>query len=184
MKVVLLLLTITSTLFGRLNEDIVALEARYGPPTFVWSSPGSAETFALFNFQGRTIWTVLSEGDCAFESINFGPTKVYSNEQATKLGSETGKFIIGLLSSAYDWPEKDAAEVCAKFDVPISHGDMIAKYTLDVTVLRLENTWKSQVIVMTKEMKDEPFRLKISKALAAGLESLEKKERKSKADGF
>tara|TARA_R110002049_G_scaffold185009_1_gene353250 strand:+ start:167 stop:595 length:429 start_codon:yes stop_codon:yes gene_type:complete len=142
MRILCILLATSTCAFARLNEDIIALESRYGAPTFVWSSLGSAETFAAFDFQGRVIWAVLSEGECVAESINFGPTKVYSSEQASKLGADTAKFILGLLNSAYNWPEKEAASVCEKIDTPITYGEMIAKYTFDVNALEFENTYK------------------------------------------
>ncbi|MFN7564973.1 MAG: hypothetical protein ACK5TH_24615, partial [Prosthecobacter sp.] len=87
-SIIIITLLFSNLLYGRINEDIVALESRYGKATFVHSAEGSDGTFATFNFQGKDILAVLIEGDCVLEVIEIGPEKLYSNSDAERVTDE------------------------------------------------------------------------------------------------
>lgn len=181
---IIAILLFSSLLYGRINEDIVALESRYGKATFVHSSEDSDGTFATFNFQGKNISAVLIEGDCVMEVIEIGPEKLYSNSDAERVTDESVKFAVGLLESVYNWPKEAALKVIQQLGEPVTYGEMRAKLEIDGVAVKTTETFKAQVIVMTKDMEDDSYRMKVATVFASGLVAKSEKSRAQKAAGF
>jgi hypothetical protein len=183
-SIIIITLLFSNLLYGRINEDIVALESRYGKATFVHSAEGSDGTFATFNFQGKDILAVLIEGDCVLEVIEIGPEKLYSNSDAERVTDESVKFTVGLLESVYNWPKDEALKVIQQLGEPVTHGEMRAKLEIDGVAVKTTETFKAKVIVMTKDMEDDTYRMKVAAVFGSGVVAKSKTSRAQKAAGF
>lgn len=169
---------------GRVYEDLPALEERYGKPVFVWSEESSPGTYAEFFFQGRKIEAVLLDGDTILEVIHFDPVPLNSTEEAEKVGGDSARFVMGLMSKAYGWPDETAAELVTKLGKSVTHNEITAKYVMDALAIRTKNQFIAQVFVMHKAAQEGEVHEQIMTVLNGAAKAKAKSERESQAEGF
>ncbi len=103
------ILVSTTASHARLKENLDQCDSRYGKPIYQHSQDDME--YRSYKLSGRRIQVVFHKKVSAMEMITTELESVYSEEQVSKFGAESIKFIRGLLSSAYGFSEEQLVDL-------------------------------------------------------------------------